>query len=216
MANGLSFNQAYNKISQQYGKKDISKIKRNFYFLINYKSLITKGLVYLSLTIFIISWIFRFGYADWLGLTAFILLGLVILRYSIILNNDHQLKRNKTIVLLLTITFSIFLTGSAYRFMWLNYGYINKHIMPLLLISWVIFSIATLLYYNGLEFNSNRKLFTFYKTVAWIQVLLSFYSISTLFIKPLLNYIQQASGIILAANIISFIVISFKKQSGKY
>jgi hypothetical protein len=77
MRKGMSFDEAYQEISANYTKKEISKTERNISLFLNYRSIITSGLLYISIGAFVVSWITHITRPDWIGLIAFLLISFV-------------------------------------------------------------------------------------------------------------------------------------------
>lgn len=218
MEKGLTFQQAYKKISELYPKKELSKPQRNLSVLINYKSFLTTGLLYLSITTYIISWLVHINAADWIGFVSFLLVSFFFLRYSVVFNISRNLKFHKLLSFLSGTVFVFFLAGSVFRFLWLNYGLSNPHVMPMLIFSWLILAIISQLYYHELyknysKKNSKRRISIFQFMVS-VHLLLAAVSMSTFFVPVLMQYIPELSGVIISIDVIFFISVIMMKQKG--
>lgn len=219
MENGLDFQQAYHKTSAIYTRKELHRTEQNLSFLINYKSILTTWLLYVSIVFYFLSWITYLNQADWLGLTSFLLVSFVFLRFSIIFHIDVNLKKNKLLSILSGIVFVFFFTGSILRFAWLSYGYANPHVFPMLVFSWLLLSVLNFIYYYNLnrtfaqkQSKSGAKVYLFI-TVA--HLLLAGLSMSTFFIPPLLQYVPLLAVIIVIFDAFLFLVVMVNKQTGK-
>jgi len=218
MEKGLTFNDAYRKTSEIYPKKELSKTHRNLSFLINYKSFLTTGLLYLSFITYIISWLVHINIADWIGFVSFLLVSLVFLRYSVVFNISRNLKFHKLLSFLSGTVFVLFLAGSVFRFLWLNYGLSNPHVMPMLIFSWFILGIISQLYYHELyktysKKNSRKKIRIFQFMVS-VHLFLAAISMSTFFFPFLMQFIPILSGVIVSIDVVFFISVIMIKQKG--
>ena len=218
MEKGLTFNQAYRETSELYPKNELSETQRNLSFLINYKSFLTTGLIYLSIITYIISWLIHINAADWIGLISFLLVSFVFLRYSVVFNISRNLKLHKLLSFLSGMVFVFFLTGSVFRFLWLNYELSNPHIMPMLIFSWLLLGIMSQLYYHGLyqtytKKNSRKKIRIFQFMVS-VHLLLAVISMSTFFFPFLMQFIPKLSGVILSVDVVFFFSAFMMKQKG--
>ena len=218
MEKGLTFNHAYRKTSEIYPKKELSKTQRNLSFFINYKSFLTTGLLYLSIITYIISWVVHVNAADWIGFVSFLLVSFVFLRYSVVFNISRNLKFHKLLSILSGTVFVLFLAGSVFRFLWLNYGLSNPHVMPMLIFSWLILVIISQLYYYELyktySRKSSKKRIKIFQFMGFVHFLLVAISMSTFFFPVLMQYIPELSGVIVAVNVIFFIYVIMIKQKG--
>lgn len=218
MENGLTFDQAYSKTSELYPGKELSKTQRNLSFLINYKSFLTTGLLYLSIITYVISWLVHMNAADWIGLVSFLLVSFVLLRYSVVFNISRNVKYHKLLSILSGIVFIFFLTGSVFRFLWLSYGLKNPHVMAMLIFSWLILAIVSQLYYIAIYENyskkSSKKKIRILQFMASIHLLLAAISMLTFFFPFMMQFIRELSGIILLVDIFFFIAVILLKQRG--
>ena len=218
MEKGLTFNQAYTKTSELHSKKELSKTQRNLSFLINYKSFLTTGLIYLSIITYIISWLIHINAADWIGFISFLLVSFVFLRYSVVFNISSNLKSHKLLSFLSGTVFVFFLTGSVFRFLWLNYEISNPHIMPMLIFSWLLLGIMSQLYYHGLyqtyTKKNSRKKIRIIQFMVSVHLLLAAISMSTFFSPFLMQFISELSGVILSVDVVFFFSAIMMKQKG--
>ena len=219
MTEGLSFQEAYEKTSPTYTSKDLIKTRRNRNFLVNYNSIITNGLIYLSILLYLLSWITHFSTADWFGLTAFLLISLIFLRYSVIFAKDATMKNHKLFSVLSGTVFVFYIPGTLFRFLWLSYGIKNPHVMPMLLFSWLILAALTFLYYHHFykasSRNRARTRILIYMSIAAIHLLLAAFSMSSLFFSSLQQYIPTLASVIIALDLLFFISVVFIRQNGK-
>lgn len=143
---------------------------------------------------------------------AFILIAVLLLRYSLLFNSEINLKFKKSIVILSSIGFVLFLLGYLKRFLWLNFGFSGQHVMPIMLFSWLIISITGLIYLKALFHKKTNRLLLLIGTM---QVILACLSIATFIFPVTMRYIPLYSTIIIAINIASFLLLYFIKSKGK-
>jgi hypothetical protein len=219
MENGLDFQNAYRKISGIHTQKEISRTRRNVSFFINYRSFVTAGLLYLSIVAYLASWLVHINAADWLGLLSFLLISIVFLRYSVIFNQDANLKNHNLLSVLSGIVFVFFLTGSIFRFLWLSYGLSNPHTMPMLIFSWLLLTIIAIIYYKHVyqkyKHPRHKRFIMLFRVMAYVHLLLALFSMSTLFFKSLQQFIPLLAGVIIGIDLIFFLAVVFIKQKGK-
>lgn len=212
MENGQSFKDALNQTSPIYQRKEIKKIHKNFKIFFNYGGFINSFIIYASLLFYLASWVFHWGQSDWLGLIAFILVTILLLRYSILFRSDKNLRFRKSLMFFSSLGFILFFIGSAQRFLWLNFGLSGQHVMPLMLFSWLIVSITGLIYLKSLF---SKKSNSFLLLIGSIQIILACLSLSTLFLPFTMQYIPMYATIIIIINIASFLLLFFLKGKGK-
>lgn len=219
MERGLTFREAYDQSSLIHSKRELSKTRRNISFFVNYRSMVTAGLLYLGVILFCISWFLHLNQADWLGLASFLLVSFVFFRYSILFYSNKKLSHPLTLSFLAGIVFVFFLTGSIFRFLWLNYGLSNPHVMPMLVFSWLLLAILSALYYRDLlqlyPDSGNKRNIRIYLYFTQSSLILAIIAMSTFFLRNLQTFIPQLAGGIVIINIILFIVVFFMKQVGK-
>jgi len=212
MENGSSFEDALNQSSHLYQRKEIRKIKKNFTIILNFSAFINSFIIYVSLLFYLGSWIFRWGQADWIGLVAFILISVLLFRYSLLFNSEINLKFKKTIVILSSIGFVLFLIGYLNRFLWLNFAFSGQHVMPVMLFSWLIISITGLIYLKALF---HKKINGLLLWISTMQVILACLSLTTFIFPVTMRYIPLYSIIIIGINVASFLLLYFLKSKGK-
>ncbi|MDF1549033.1 MAG: hypothetical protein P1P88_14510 [Bacteroidales bacterium] len=212
MENGSSFESALKQTSHLYQGNEIKKIKKNFKIIFNYSGYINSFFIYASLLFYLGSWIFHWGQTDWIGLVAYILISVLLFRYTLLFYSDNNLKFKKPLVILSTIGFILFFVGYLKRFLWLNYGFIGQNVMPLMLFSWLTISIAGLIYLKALfPEKRNRLLYL----IGIMQVVLACLSLSTFIFPSTMHYIPIYATLIIFINILSFLILFVIKAKGK-
>ncbi len=212
MENGISFEEALNQTSYLYQRKEIKKIKKNFAIISNYSGLINSIIIYASLLFYLCSWIFHWGQVDWIGFTAFMLISILLLRYTILFYSDRKLRLKRTLVFLSSIGFTFFFVGCINRFLWLNFGFSGTHVMPLMLFSWLVISVTGLFYFKTVFQDKTNSLFFL---IAILQVILACLSLSTFIFPFTMRYIPIYATIIIVINITSFLFLYLIKAKGK-
>lgn len=212
MENGSSFESALKQTAYLYQRNEIKKINKNFKIIFNYSGFINSFIIYASLLFYLGSWIFHWGQADWIGLVAYILISILLFRYTLLFNSDNNLKFKKPLVILSTIGFILFFTGYLNRFLWLNYDFIGLNVMPLMLFSWLTISIAGLIYLKALFPVKRAKLLYL---IGVMQVVLACLSLSTFIFPFTMYYIPIYATIIIFINILSFLLLYMIKAKGK-
>ena len=212
MESGSSFKSALSQSSHLFQKKEIKKINTNFATVLNFSDLINSFIIYASLLFYLCSWIFHWGQADWIGLLAFTLISVLLFRYNLLFYSDNNLIFKKSIVIISSIGLVLFIIGFAKRFLWINFAFSGQHVMPMLLFSWLMISIAGLIYIKSLFRQKVKR--SFY-LVATMQVILACLSITTFIFPATMRYIPLYSTIIIANNIASFLLLYFIKSKGK-
>lgn len=212
MESGSSFESALSKTSYLYQRKEIKKIKTNFKIIFNYSGFINSFIIYASLLFYLGSWVFHWEQVDWIGLVAYILTSALLFRYSLLFYSDNNLRFKKLLVTLSFIGFILFFVGCLKRFLFFNYGYNGTHVMPIMLFSWLIISIASLIYLSGLYPKKRNKLFYLIGTM---QIALACLSLSTFIFPFTLHYIPIYATIIIFINLLSFLLLYAIKAKGK-
>lgn len=211
MAEGMTFEEAQSKLSHLYRKKQIKKINRNFQVIFNISNFLNTFIIYASLLLYLCSWALQIGQSDWMGLAAFLLICILHFRYSILFKSDRKLKLNNTLSLLSGASAAILLTGSIFRFMWLNYGFSSKHIAASLLFAWLIISLTNLLYLKKISQTRSRGALL---VIASTQLILSAGCFLT-FTEPLHRYIAHYATLIIVINILSFFALFLIRNKAK-
>ncbi|HOP05265.1 MAG TPA: hypothetical protein PL017_12680 [Tenuifilaceae bacterium] len=212
MESGSSFESALNQSSYLFERKEIRKTKKNFTILFNYSGFINSFIIYASLLFYLGSWIFHWGQADWVGLVAFVLISILLFRYSLLFYSDSNLKFKKSLVTLSTVGFVLFFIGCLKRFLWLDFGFSGKHVMPLMLFSWLIISVAGIIYQNELFPKKRNRLFY---SIGIMQIVLACLGLSTFIFPFTIHYIPLYATVIIFINILSFLLLYVIKAKGK-
>jgi len=134
MENGSTFESALNQSSHLYQRNEIKKIKKNFTIILNYSGFMNSLIIYASLLFYLGSWIFQWGQVDWVGLVAFVLISILIFRYSLLFYSDNNLRFKKSLVILSSVGFALFFIACLKRFLWLNFGFSGQHVMPVFVV----------------------------------------------------------------------------------
>ncbi len=212
MENGSTFESALNQSSHLYQRNEIKKIKKNFTIILNYSGFMNSLIIYASLLFYLGSWIFQWGQVDWVGLVAFVLISILIFRYSLLFYSDNNLRFKKSLVILSSVGFALFFIACLKRFLWLNFGFSGQHVMPVMLFSWLIISITGLIYIKALfPIKPNRLLYL----VAIIQIALACLSLSTFIFPFTMQYIPWYATIIIIINMVSFLFLYTIRGKGK-
>jgi hypothetical protein len=212
MESGSSFESALNQSACLYQKKEINKIRKNFAIILNYSSFINSFVIYLSLLFYFGSWLFGYGQVDWIGLVAFVLISALLFRYNLLFCTDNNHRFSKSLIALSSVGFVFFVTGYLKRFLWLNFGFSGQHVMPIMLFSWLIISITGFVYVKTMSpKKSNRLIYS----ITFMQVVLACMSISTFVFPVTMQYIPLYATIIIAINVVSFLLLYWLKSKGK-
>ncbi len=212
MENGSSFETALNQTSHLYQRNEIKKIKKNFKIIFNYSGFISSFIIYASLLFYIGSWIFHWGQADWISLVAYLLISISLFRYTLLFYSENNLRFKKSLVISSSIGFMLFFVGFLKRFLWLNYGFSGQHVMPLMLFSWLIISIAGLIYIKALIPVKSNNVFYL---IGILQLVLASLSLSTFIFPNTMHYIPMYATIIIIINVLSFLILNVIKTKGK-
>ena len=172
MNKGVSFDDAYGHISREKLDRDISSAHTDVQQFLNHKYVGIKKLLLFAFLLFAISWIINLqGIGSWIGLGAFIILGIVYLRVSIDFFQKRRVKKVNTLLAILSLLgFIGTLSGIIIIFLYRNFGFSTRgHGVDLTVFGWFFFSLLCLIYYFG-EYKSaieSREI----KKMQWLGLL---------------------------------------------
>ncbi len=152
MNKGVSFDDAYGHISREKLDRDISSAHTDVQQFLNHKYVGIKKLLLFAFLLFAISWIINLqGIGSWIGLGAFIILGIVYLRVSIDFFQKRRVKKVNTLLAILSLLgFIGTLSGIIIIFLYRNFGFSTRgHGVDLTVFGWFFFSLLCLIYYFG-------------------------------------------------------------------
>ncbi len=156
MNKGVSFKEAYRQISPERSDSDISTAHQDVKQFLNHKYVGIKKLLLFAFGLFAASWIINLqGAGQWLGLLAFLILGIVYLRISIdFFSKRHIPKGNTGLSVLALLSFVGTISGIILIFLFRNFGFSTRgHGVDLTVFGWFFFSLLCLIHYRG-EFKS--------------------------------------------------------------
>ena len=220
MTGGTNFKTAYENSISQIKKKEINHSYQSFSFWLNYKSILTQGLLYLSLILYVLSWVIHTGPVDWLNGVSLMLLGLVILRFAIVFRSDQSLKNRSFYTMFTGSVFIFIMTGGFTRFISTNFLIPNIHYSAMIVFGLTILSILSVRYYKQMvKRNLNEKPNAVFRMIfifSIIHLFLILIGMLSFLLKPLLLYIPYLAGIIVILDIVFFFTSIFLRKKGTY
>lgn len=186
MNKGVSFENAYEQISQEMPDSDISTAHRDVQQFLNHKYVGIKKLLLFAFLLFAASWLINLqGIGSWLGLMAFIILSIVYLRISMDFFRKRRVRKvNTWLSVLALLSFMGTFSGILLIFLFRNFGISARgHGVDLTVFGWFFFSLLCLVFYSG-EIRSaiepgERKKMRWLGWLSGVNLLLAAISIAT-------------------------------------
>jgi hypothetical protein len=152
MNKGVSFEDAYGHISLERPDSDISTAHKDVQQFLNHKYVGIKKLLLFAFGLFAASWIINLqGAGQWLGLLAFLILGIVYLRISFDFFSKRNIPKGNTgLSVLALLSFLGTVSGILLIFLFRNFGFNTRgHGVDLTVFGWFFFSLLCLIFYRG-------------------------------------------------------------------
>jgi hypothetical protein len=219
MEKGMSFEKAYQRVTGSCADEEITTAHHETARFLNAKFIWIKKILYLSATIFIISWIINLPVmANLTGLISFLVLGTVFLKVGIDFLREGRLAYiNIPLSILGFLSFLGITVGITLIFLNRNYGTDTRgHGVDAMVFGWFFFSVLCLVYFireykTSIEQVSRRrnKLFTW---LAGLNVVLSLLSIASFPLFPVVgDYLFYFIIFILATDLVIIIWLAVKR-----
>ncbi len=219
MEKGISFDEAYQRVTGLPADQEIKTAHQETIHFLNTKFIWIKKILYLSIALFVLSWIINLPLiANWTGLVSFLVLGAVYLKVGIDFLREVRVARSNVFLSIMGfLSFLGITAGIVLIFLDRNYGFDTRgHGVDATVFGWFFFSLLCLIYFIreykiSIEAPSRRRN-SIFAWLAGFNVFLALLSIASFPLYPIVeNYLFFFILFILATDLVFIIWLAIKR-----